>query len=36
MTPTRLIATAVAVATTAVLAWGPTDILAGITARGAD
>jgi hypothetical protein len=31
MTPTRLIAAAVAVATTAVLAWGPTAVLAGIT-----
>jgi len=36
MTPTRLIATAVAVATNAALAWGPTVVLAGITARGAD
>ena len=31
MTPTRLIAAAVAAATTAVLAWGPTAVLAGIT-----
>jgi hypothetical protein len=36
MTPARLIAAAVAVATTAVLAWGSTVVLAGITARGAD
>jgi hypothetical protein len=36
MTPTRLIATAVALATTAVLAWGPTAILAGITFNGID
>jgi hypothetical protein len=36
MTPTRLIAVAVAVATTAVLAWGPTVVLAGISARGVD
>ncbi len=36
MTPTRLIATAVALATTAVLAWGPTVVLAGISARAID
>jgi hypothetical protein len=36
MTPTRLIAAAAAVATTAVLAWGPTAILAGITLNGID
>jgi hypothetical protein len=36
MTPTRLIAAALAVATTAVLAWGPTAILAGITLNGID
>jgi hypothetical protein len=35
MTPARLIAAAVAVATTAVLAWGPTVVLARITARRA-
>jgi hypothetical protein len=31
MTPTRFIAAAVATATTVVLAWGPTAVLAGIT-----
>jgi hypothetical protein len=31
MTPTRLIAAAIAVATTAVLASGPSAVLAGIT-----
>jgi hypothetical protein len=36
MTPTRLIAAAIAAATTAVLAWGPTAILAGIILNGID
>jgi hypothetical protein len=36
MTPTRLIAGALAVATTAVLAWGPTAILAGLAAIPVD
>jgi hypothetical protein len=36
MTPTRLIAAAVAVATTAVLAWGPTAVLAGISFNALD
>ena len=36
MTPTRLIAAAVAAATTAVLVWGPTAILAGLTAFPVD
>jgi hypothetical protein len=36
MTPARLVAAAVAVASTAVLAWGPTVVLAGITARALD
>jgi hypothetical protein len=36
MTPTRLIAAAVAVATTAVLAWGPPVVLAGYSVRTLD
>jgi hypothetical protein len=36
MTPTRLIAAAVAAATTAVLAWGPTAVLAGISFNALD
>jgi hypothetical protein len=36
MTPTRLIAIAVTIATTAVLAWGPTAVLAGITFNALD
>jgi hypothetical protein len=36
MTPARLVAAAVAAATTAVLTWGPTAVLAGITARAID
>jgi hypothetical protein len=36
MTPTRLIAAAIAAATTAVLAWGPTAVLAGITLNALD
>jgi hypothetical protein len=34
--PRRLVVTALAVATTAVLAWGPTAILAGVTFNGID
>jgi hypothetical protein len=36
MTPSRLIAAAVAAATTAVLAWGPTEVIAGITVKHLD
>jgi hypothetical protein len=36
MTPTRFIAAAVAAVTTAVFAWGPTAVLAGITFNGLD
>jgi hypothetical protein len=34
--PRRLVIAAVVAATTAVLAWGPTVALAGISARGVD
>jgi hypothetical protein len=33
MTPTRLVLAAVASATTAILLWGPTVVLAGLTFR---
>jgi hypothetical protein len=36
MTPTRLLAAAIAATTTAVLVWGPTAVLAGISARAID
>ena len=36
MTPTRLVAAALAAATTAVLVWGPTAVLAGITFNAID
>jgi hypothetical protein len=36
MTPTRLLAAAIAATTTAVLAWGPTAVLAGLTALPVD
>jgi hypothetical protein len=36
MTPTRLVAVAIAVATTAALVWGPTAVLAGISLNGID
>jgi hypothetical protein len=36
MTPTRVIAAAVAAATTAAVAWAPTAVLAGIAAGGID
>jgi hypothetical protein len=36
MTPTRLVAAAIAVATTAALVWGLTAVLAGITLTGID
>jgi hypothetical protein len=36
MTPTRLIAAAVAVAATVVLAWGPPVVLAGYSVRTLD
>ena len=34
--PRRLVVAALAAATTAVLAWGPTAVLAGITFNGID
>jgi hypothetical protein len=36
MTPTRLVIAAIAAVTTAALVWGPTAVLAGITARALD
>jgi hypothetical protein len=36
MTPIRVIAAAVAAVTTAALVWGPTAVLAGISASGLD
>jgi hypothetical protein len=36
MTPIRLVAAAVAAVTTAALVWGPTALLAGISARALD
>lgn len=36
MTQTRLAAAAIAAATTAVLVWGPTAVIAGISFNGLD
>ena len=36
MKPSRLIAATLAAVTTAALTWGPTAVLAGITARALD
>jgi hypothetical protein len=36
MTPVRLVAAAVAAVTTAALVWGPTAVLAGISASAID
>jgi hypothetical protein len=36
MTPTRLVTAAIAAVTTAALVWGPTAVLAGITASVLD